>query len=193
MPFKNTSFETLGNANGVASAWVFSAHAQLVYAAFDTIDDPWEDFEESWFSNENYKFSFTGIGTDLVAAIFGGGTLTVETFEKEWLGNEAYVYTLAGVTAVFNTTTPLNFEGFGHEWDNDSYLYTFVGVGTDLTAASFDVTPEDVEDFEEDWVSGYKYAFTGVGVDLTAAAFDVTPENYEDFEEDWSGFAMTTI
>lgn len=51
------------------------------------------------------------------------------------------------------------FESFRGEWlSNEAYLFEFVGIGTDLTAAVYDtgpgLAPESVEDFEEGWGNG---------------------------------------
>jgi hypothetical protein len=56
--------------------------------------------------------------------------------------------------------------------------------------ASFDVTtPEDFEDFEEEWRDNEDGQFTFAPADLTVAVFDAggTPENYEAFDSaDWT-------
>ena len=81
----------------------------------------------------------------------------------------------------------LPWETFEEEWSsNETYLYAFVGPGTDLDVALFftvAVTPRTVEAFAEGWDSNEAYLY---GLTTAAAPFDTTPENFEDFEEEWS-------
>lgn len=66
-------------------------------------------------------------------------------------------------------------EGFGGGWSsNESYVFVFVGVGTDLDVAIFDQSlasdPEGVEDFDEGWLNWPVYLFA-FPTDSPPAAF----------------------
>jgi len=77
-------------------------------------------------------------------------------------------------------------EDFERGWSsNEDRIAAFVGIGTDLTAGSFDsTTPEAFEDFEEEWSSNenrlVEFGSTVAGV------FDAALDAFEDFEEEWS-------
>lgn len=107
-----------------------------------------ENFEEFWDSNQSYSYGIDGTVADFDTA---AGTLPVESFESYWVSG--YLYALsATTTAIFNSADPVEpFEAFWNS--NHLYKYAFTGVGTDLTAATFDSAPESVEDFEEDWAA----------------------------------------
>jgi hypothetical protein len=81
-----------------------------------------------------------------------------------------------------------NVEDYEDGWpDNESFVFDFVGIGTDLIAAAFDVSvPEAVEDYEEEWRSNesFVFDFVGIGTDLEAAVFDdIAAQDVEDYEE----------
>jgi hypothetical protein len=80
---------------------------------------------------------------------------------------------------------------------NEATVVEWPASSTVLDFADFDIaTPQDVEDFEEEWRDNenYKFAFVGVGADLALASFDVgTPELFEDFEEEFPTLVMQTI
>ena len=201
MTFLNVSFEQqFSNLPGVPAAWVFSAHSQYAYAPFNAlVTTAYENFEAEWSSNEAFKFAFSGIGADLVLATFGSKqSKTFENFEGEWLGNEAFAFDLQGTAGIFGTTAPAAVDDFEHDWGDNTFLYHFAGVGVDLTVAAFDVSPENYEDFEENWVTPYAYGFVGVGTDLTAAFFaDTVGDSYSESNQsgqnalDSAGFVGT--
>lgn len=108
-----------------------------------------EDFSEGWSSNEYYVFEGSTTPASFNSAPY---TASLESFSAEWDGNEGYIYSLQTLGAATFATGGITYEGFATDWANN-YLYSFVGVGTDLAAASFDTTPQNYEDFEEDWSS----------------------------------------
>lgn len=196
MSVDNASFEVAGATPGEADGWSVLSVADDVYAAFDATPEAVEDFEESWSSNESYKFAFTGPPTDLTRAEWqttDPAPKVVEDFETFWNSNQSYVYGLSAAVASFDTGTPEDFEDFEEEWDaNESYVFAVPDWALE-TVASFDAgVPQDFEDFEEEWDANesYLFEFVGVGTDLAAAAFE-GPLDYEDFEGTWP--TMTTI
>jgi hypothetical protein len=185
MAFLNLSFETAdGSGPGCADGWTFGANASGgTWAPFHTTIVPWEDFEREWNSNQNYLFAFGLLGTTKALYASLAPPKAYEDFEEFWNSNQLYVYGVAGTTALYNNGgPPQNFDSFEAGWVV-GYLYAFVGVGSDLTAAAFDGTPEDFEDFEEDWDTNesYVFAFVGVGTDLTAAEY-IDGNFFEDFD-----------
>jgi hypothetical protein len=185
MAFLNLSFETAdGSHVGCADGWVFSSHASaFTYAPYDASEEPWEDFEEEWLSNQNYLFALSAV-TRADYQTLDPAPKQVEDFEEFWSTNHTYVYGIAGTLASYDGT-PEDFEDFEEEWDsNEGYLYEL--ADGPFTLASYDVAPEDYEDFAEDWDSNesYLFAFVGVGTDLTAAVYTVNDvgSDVESFE-----------
>lgn len=96
-----------------------------------------EDFEELWLSNESYLRSLDS--PEPSAALYGGA-LTAERFESGWSSNESNISAFVGPGTDLDpgdfegTDTPENFEAAG--W-SAGYATAFVGVGTDLVAATY--------------------------------------------------------
>ncbi len=178
MAFQNLSFETAdGSGPGCADGWTFAASSRAgTWAPFGALAAPWENFEREWTSNQNYLFAFGLLGITRAQYQAALPPKTFENFEEFWNTNQSYVYGIAGVLAAYDST-PENYEDFEEDWVS-GYLYAFVGVGTDLTEATF--TGGDLFDSFEGWVT-YLYAFVGVGTDLTAAVY-AGALAYEDFE-----------
>lgn len=70
-------------------------------------------------------------------------------------------------------------------WDNDSFLFSFVGFGTDILQAAYangTVTPGTNEGFEYGWNSNQAFAFA-----LGSSTFATFSGNaFENFEQDWA-------
>ncbi|NIO74649.1 MAG: hypothetical protein GTN69_01880 [Armatimonadetes bacterium] len=116
-------------------------------------------------------------------ADFGAPFLFIESFEYGYDGNQDLLAALADgdiEQAVFNL---LNREAFEGGWDNEVVLDEWP---TASEYAEFDTgTPEDWEDFEDEWDNDSPItAFSPSDVSL--ALFDTgTPEDREDFNEEW--------
>lgn len=196
MALANTSFETAGAAPGTASAWTVSSYSARDSMSFD--DEPAEDFEELWASNEAFVSAFepASLAVHQIATITVLPFEEVESFETLWSSNQSYVYGLAPITASFDVATAEDWEDFEEEWDsNEDFLSAFVGPGTDLTALSCDVgAPEPVENFEEEWSSNENFlsAFVGPGTDLTLVtlAGGETEENFEGAFDAWPSITL---
>lgn len=197
----NPDFETAGTDPGEADGWSITAATVTPYevAGFDGDTLGYEGFESGWG-----LLLLTFTDSDIEAADFVGED--VENFERVWgpfdgsdanyatkvlvaanLGDNAgfiFDFSLLAAAEFDSAIVGQNFEDFEDGWpDNESFVFAFVGVGTDLEEADFDAGFEPVEDFEESW-GGFKFAFVGLGTDLEAASFDAAvPQDFEDFEE----------
>jgi len=138
MAFANLSFEIADSSGpGCADGWTLGSHSVRAVAAFDSAGlgglEPWEDFEEEWSSNQNYKFFFVGVAVDLAAAEFTTSNPTpkaFENFEEFWTSNQGFTFGFSGVLAAFDTS-PENFEDFEEEWTtNESFAFAFDAEGT---------------------------------------------------------------
>lgn len=68
-------------------------------------------------------------------------------------------------------------------WDNDEFIFEFEALPPG-NFAFYDSTPQDREDFEEEWSANENFLFELSSIDL--AQYDVgTPQDFEDFEEEW--------
>lgn len=175
MPYTNPGFETPAAGNdGLADAWsiLVSVTTDEIagYNALGGAEDAIEAFEKNWSSNEDYLFAFES--GDIGAAVYDTFPLSesVEDFNEEW-SNESYATDLTSSSPAQYDNTPEGFEDFEENWDNDSYITSFsvtVSVSdtfetnwannsyitaftTELSAAAYDVAPENYEDFEENW------------------------------------------
>jgi len=100
--------------------------------------------------------------------------------------------------AAFDCSSTGGAETFDGVWSANETTYWIFTLGVTLALGTFDVaTPEDVEDFEEEWSSDYLAApvkaalgdneNTEWEMSPTLAVFDVgIPEPVEDFEEEWN-------
>lgn len=177
MAFQNLSFETADMAGpGFADGWAFASLSRAsAWAPFGALGAPWENFEREWTSNQNYLFDLGLLGSTRAQYQAALPPKTYENFEEFWNTNQAYVYGIAGALASYDSA-PEDYEDFEEDWVS-GYLYAFVGVGTDLTEASY---AGDSFDGFESWVT-YLYAFVGVGTDLTAGVY-AGALDHEDFE-----------
>ena len=106
-------------------------------ASYGTALEDFEDFDQEWDSNESYITSFVGVGTDLVAAVYGAGT--VDSFDTGW-GNTVYQTTLTvGVDAVLavydGSFAPQDFEDF------DQVLADVTILATNASTDEFKQSP----------------------------------------------------
>jgi len=182
--FTNIGFETAGATPGLASGWSCAVFATAEeYASYDvTLPEPVEDFEEEWATN-NEDGAFV-LSATAAASYDIAQPETYEDFEEDW-SNTPFSLTLPVVAVAAYDATNEDFEDFEEGWDsNENDIAEFVGPGTDITVASYDlVVPEAREDFEEEWrdCEDDITDFVGVGTDLVIATYD--GENFEDFEE----------
>lgn len=90
-----------------------------------------EDFEELWNSNESYEWELSS--TEL--ALWNGGTESAETFEwGEWQTE----FEPGDLDAAIFWSTWIAWEEFKAQYGWDTgYKTEFVGVGSDLTAATY--------------------------------------------------------
>lgn len=173
-PFANLSFEIAGSEPGDAQDWLtefvgtafeFAAYGtpSVAYEGYEAgwlndaylqaLDDveaasyafkntrqAWESFESLWDGNDAYLRALAA----KEQAAYGTALTGVEGFEVEWGSNEAFLTALDAVAAGSS-------EPFETGWNQTGYKTEFVGVGTDLSEASYDPggTPQTVEDFEE--------------------------------------------
>ena len=75
--------------------------------------------------------------------------------------------------------------------------FFFFELGS-IDVAQYDAgTPQDFEDFEEEWLSNESFIFEFVGAptDLELGSYDSgTPQDFEDFEEEWvTGFKTVFV
>jgi hypothetical protein len=165
-PLYNRSFEEPGTDPGDADWWTeeVSDTAEDVagFSHSSTYTRPWDDFEDSWDGNQNAQTEF-GV-TDTVAALFEDGAYDQESFEFSWREP--------------STGAPV---GYNHQSTVSFDISNF-------DVAEFDITPEDQEDYEEDWgVSPYNQ---GAIDDYTSGTFsrgmfDGSADNDEDYENNW--------
>jgi len=197
MTIANGSFETQATAGqvGQAESWsVSETSTGEEFAEFtnNTGTTPnttsgQETFEGEWPTSfyAGLIGSFVGYWTDINPALFTGGgtTLDEDGFEIGWgTGHQRVIDSESAPFgfAVFGTGTD-EYDGFD-DWPDD-LVTSFVPA--DLEAASFDsTTPEDLEDFEEEWLSNedYLYAFVGIGTDLDDATFQTSAASLGDTE-----------
>lgn len=103
------------------------------YATLHPQPKPAEDFEELWGSNDQFEFGLGGaVAAELGAA---GGA---ENFEQNWSNNQAFSFALGGASPAHFRPGAASAESFEGGWShNESYKTAFVGVGTDLVAATY--------------------------------------------------------
>jgi hypothetical protein len=198
----NTSFEEPGLTTGTADEWDegYSAGAEdiALFAHYDLTWRPWEDFEQSWLDNHFYQLLF-GI-SDLVGALFDAKQQ--EDFESGWKSPETpnvaprnqasiFVFDPYSFPAALFDSGVEEFEDFEETWGSSPYnqMYEMEYDAGNFSAASFDSSsPENVEDFEEEWMNNedFEIQFSYPGVSKTLAQFDSGAEQYEDFEEGWT-------
>ena len=109
----------------------------------------------------------------------------VEDF-GEWDGTEAAVFAFATAHLKVAIFGPANKEqeSFEAGWGNDTFLLDLGSTPTE--PAKFDAgTPEDVEDFEDDWLSGGSWASSWQDVTGQTAIFGPASMPIETFEEGW--------
>jgi len=132
---------------------------------------------------------------------FGDG-FGYDNFERNWKlpaspvtppFNQASLFELEPPNVAFALFSGIDSdEDFEDGWDNDEGLLDDFDAITSITAA-FDTTPENFEDFEEDWKlpksGGAPFnqasVFSWNDVTESAAMFDTGGESVEDFEEGW--------
>ncbi len=136
------------------------AEANLEAAVFD-LSLGLETFDASWGPFDSSQSQYTE-KVETVAPPYLPYHSTDSVFEAIQVSE----------SAPFNTVV-ISFETFETEWDNDEFKLAFVGVGTDLTLAAFNITTPDLfEDFEAEWGNDeIKLDIVGVGTDLTLATF----------------------
>lgn len=176
----NLSFEIQGASPGIPEDWTLNAPATaFVYAGFEGNTVTFDSFE-TWVLG-----GFISDNAGLITPADFGGEDGAEEFD--WFGplQESAVL----ISAAWNTLNPdgpKSAEVFETYWaGNQDWKTDFVGVGTDLVAASFSGDP--AEDFEEDWSDNqdWKTDFVGIGTDLVAGVFGRAPTTtaaFEDFE-----------
>ena len=202
---ENPSFETPGIAQGSALFWDSSYDtaaediAPFANAAGETMSR--EDFETGWEDNQLAQSVF-GV-TDIVAALFEGGTEEYDDFESSWgpmelpaappvFNHMAVMSYVAGnfTAAAFDVGTPEEFEDFEEEWTDNESALTFADYedpAVTSIAAGFDVgTPEEFEDFEEEWNVNETAVADFDAATSTAALFDAGANPHENFEGTWT-------
>jgi hypothetical protein len=175
----NPSFETAGAADGQAASWSEDqgSAGEDVGIFNNATDQPFDAFESAHNlpsgTGDNADSILEFEDTDLAAGTFDGNAW--ETFETD-----------------YQTPRGVGFINF-----NQHSILVFTDA--DLEAASFDTTPEDYEDFEEEFTDPYgdpasegdQKAYTryagapgsGPTTNRVVGTFDTVSENYEDFEE----------
>lgn len=101
------------------------------------------------------EFSFS----DTVAGEFDAADEEFEDFEEEWLDNETAVPSFASAIVTegtFNSGADTA-DGYESGWRNDGAVFDPQYV-TRVTA-EFDTTPQEFEDFEEEWTAGVLEGF----------------------------------
>jgi len=199
-PLNNRSFEEEGTDPGDANWWT-----ELVTTAAETVADfehsstypvPWDDFEDSWESNQLSQVAFAL--TDLVAALFEGTSIDHENFEYSWQEpatgttynhQSIYIFSFENFSsAEFDSE---DYEDLEENWGSSPYNQSSVYLLSAATTAlaQFDTGVDDEEDFENDWgISPYNQnsVIAFAPGSFSAADFDTVTEYYEDFEEEWT-------
>ena len=203
----NPDFETEDpGVPGGALGWSLSATTSVFeVAGFDGDTLGFEAYESGWGA-----LSLEFLEADLEAAEFENEE--VEDYERVWgpfdgtdsnyatkvlaaanLGDNSgfiFEFSLLAAAQFDSAIVGQNFEDYEEGWSaNENYVFAFVGIGTDLEAAVFDVAvPQNFEDYEEEWSpSPPLFDFVGIGTDLEAALFGVsTPDTFEDYESEGS-------
>lgn len=176
----NLGFEIPGASQGVPDDWTLNNPlTAFMSAGFEATSLAFDSFE-TWVLG-----GFISDNSGLISPADFGGEEGAEEFD--WFGPVLEVATLIAASwNVSNPDGPKNVEEFETYWDgNQDWKTDFVGVGTDLVAASFSGDP--AEDFEENWSGNqdWKLDFVGFGTDIVAGVFGrppLTNTGYEDFE-----------
>ena len=154
--FINVGFETAGVLQGMADGWEFVhvATAERFSEYGPRVPGTgFEDYAGGW-GNDDYATEMV-IQNPSQYAFYDTAPTDREDYEHEWSSNEFWSNSFSAIAeAEFDSATPQQFEDYEEEWStNEDFLFAFVGLGTDLEAASYDsaLTPETTEDFEEGW------------------------------------------
>lgn len=200
----NLDFETAGTDPGEAAGWVISSTTSTVFevAGFDGDTLGFEAYESGWGS-----LLLAFLDSDLATAEFENEP--IEDYERVWgpfdgsdpnyatkvqaaanFGDNAgfiFDFSLLAAAQFDSAIVGQNFEDYEDGWpDNESFVFNFVGVPTDLAPALFGTGLDLEEGYENEWQSNesFKFNFVGIGTDLEAALFDATvPQTVEDYEE----------
>lgn len=90
------------------------------------------------------------------------------------------------IAVFYPGTSPRPWDDFELGWTNDTALFAFVGVGTDLAVPNFTTLlalPKHFEDFEELWSSNQNYLFA---MGPEAVGTFTGPQDFDDFETGWA-------
>jgi hypothetical protein len=196
MSITNPSFETVGGVLGSAFGW----QVDSVQDGYDWHQFTKKEFETDTITTvalastttsllgfESFHWWVLWNSWDLIAEDL---TYVSDDFESGWL-NDTYLTSFEGNQdlAIFESEP---YEDFEEAWQNDSYVTDWASVSED--PAQFDSTPQNFEDFEEEWKSNGSYVTDWASVTEDVAQFDVgVAEDFEDFEEEWPSVIMVTI
>ena len=153
MTVANGSFETQapGSPIGQADQWSASevstaeSYAEFAVNPGEPDTSGQETFELGWYPPlaQDFVGEFTGFFTDISPVFFDGGTQPFEDLENLW-----GTVLLAAAGLQDGVFTP---GGAGEDAEAGWGTTPLSSVDISLTPAAFDVTPEDFEDFEDDW------------------------------------------
>lgn len=197
----------LGNEN-----W----HDELIStdaAVFDSTPEPFEDHEEEWDSNEDWRryFAPPAFSIWVVAAGQYRVNLLGQTFFYQADGTEAGRYVIAGAlkdeidaaglpvtttrehNVVIIEPSPKALDVALDVTGPVDHAISIIAyyLDEDLEAAVFNTTTDDADGFEREWRGNEDFEFS-LGA-VFVAEFDTTLDPYEDFEEEWPTEQMQTI
>jgi len=130
-------------------------------------------------------WTLTSLATAEEWAAFGTTPPRATEDFGEWSGTEAAIFAFTPAHLQAAVFGPVNKEQetFEAGWSNDTFILDLGSTPTE--AAEFDATPEAVEDFEDDWLSGGAWASSWQDVTGQAAIFGPASMPVETYEEGW--------